>query len=138
MERAGLVVDDALVVEGDFLEAGGYEGIKLLRRRRKPFTAVFCGNDLTAIGALHALDEVGLAVPDDVSVVGFDDIHLASYVRPALTTVHQPIRALGQRAAEILLDPMLSTGPASVTELLEVAVVRRQTTTPRPTKGDFA
>ena len=130
MAHAGLVADDSLVVEGDFLETGGFDAIKQLRRRRQEFTAVFCGNDLTAIGAIRALDEVGLAVPEDVGVVGFDDIHLASYVRPALTTVHQPIRALGQRAAEMLLDPGLSTGPA-VTEVLEVSVVRRQTTMPR-------
>lgn len=129
LDQAGLELDESLVVEGDFLETGGYEAIKTLRRRRRDFTAVFCSNDLTAIGAMHGLHEVGLAVPDDVSVIGFDDIHLASYVRPALTTVHQDIRELGIRAAEILLGP--DDDSDHTTELMDVTVVRRETTMPR-------
>lgn len=134
LEAAGLSVDDSLVVAGNFHENGGYEAIKGLRRERRQFTAVFCANDLTAIGALRALDEMGLAIPDAVSVIGFDDIHLASYVRPGLTTVHQPIEQLGRRAAELLLRPR---GPSVeiVHEVLDVHVVRRQTTRPRATVG---
>jgi LacI family transcriptional regulator len=95
---------------------------------------VFCGNDMMAIGALRALDEVGLAVPQDVSVVGFDDIHLASYMRPGLTTVHQPIQTLGRRAAELLIGPAMdSHEPAS--EVLDVHIVSRQTTAPHRRRG---
>lgn len=127
LEEAGLPYDASLVVEGGFLEEGGYDGLRALRRRRRPFTAVFCGNDLMAIGALRALENVGLAVPDEVSVVGFDDIHLASYLRPGLTTVHQPIQTLGRRAAALLIGSAMNDGqPAS--EVLDVHIVRRQTT----------
>ncbi|MGH3368060.1 MAG: LacI family DNA-binding transcriptional regulator [Nocardioidaceae bacterium] len=129
LEEAGLAYDESLVVEGDFLEQSGYDGLRALRRRRRRFTALFCGNDLMAIGALRALDEVGLAVPQEVSVVGFDDIHLASYLRPGLTTVHQPIQTLGRRAAELLIGPAMD-GHDAASEVLDVHVVRRQTTAP--------
>ncbi|MPZ97269.1 MAG: substrate-binding domain-containing protein, partial [Propionibacteriales bacterium] len=134
LEDADLAYDETLVVEGDFLEASGHAALMALRRRRRAFTAVFCGNDLMAIGAIHALDEVGLDVPGNVSVVGFDDIHLASFVRPALTTVHQPIQQLGRRAAELLLAAI--RGEASLaSELLDVHLVRRGTTAPRRGRG---
>jgi LacI family transcriptional regulator, galactose operon repressor len=75
-----------------------------LDRAPKPsFTAVFAGNDLMAIGAIRSLGEAGLRVPEDVSVVGYDDIHLASLVTPALTTVRQPVYGMGQAAAEQLI-----------------------------------
>ena len=134
LEDAGLAYEESLVVEGDFLEQSGYDGLRALRRRRRGFTALFCGNDMMAIGALRALDDVGLAVPQDVSVVGFDDIHLASYLRPGLTTVHQPIQTLGRRAAELLIGPAMdSHEPAS--EVLDVHIVSRQTTVPRRRRG---
>jgi DNA-binding LacI/PurR family transcriptional regulator len=127
LEEAGLPYDESLVVAGDFLEEGGYDGLRTLRRRRRPFTAVFCGNDLMAIGAMRALEDVGLGVPDEVSVVGFDDIHLASYLRPGLTTVHQPIQTLGRRAAALLIGSVMNDEePAN--EVLDVHIVRRQTT----------
>lgn len=133
LENAGLPYDESLVVEGDFLEESGYDGLRALRRRRRPFSAVFCGNDLMAIGALRALEDVGLAVPQEVSVVGFDDIHLASYLRPGLTTVHQPIQTLGRRAAELLIGrAMASDGEPNdgegAGEVLDVHIVRRQST----------
>jgi DNA-binding LacI/PurR family transcriptional regulator len=134
LEEAGLAYDESLVVEGDFLEQSGYDALRTLRRRRREFSAVFCGNDMMAIGALRALDEVGLTVPQDVSVVGFDDIHLASYLRPGLTTVHQPIQTLGRRAAELLIGPAMdSQEPAS--EVLDVHIVRRQTSAPHRRGG---
>lgn len=134
LESAGLSFDESLVVEGDFLENSGYDAVRAMRRRRRQFSAVFCGNDLMAIGALRALDEVGLAVPTDVSVIGFDDIHLASYVRPGLTTVHQAIEQLGRRAAELLIGADLAAGVVT-SEVLDLHVVRRQTTGPCPRGG---
>lgn len=131
---AGLTFDDTLVVDGDFLEESGYDALRALRRTRRRFSAVFCGNDMMAIGALRALDELGVPVPDAVSVVGFDDIHLASYIRPGLTTVHQPIEELGRRAATLLLDTALAGGSPS-TEVLDVHLVRRATTGPVPPVG---
>lgn len=127
LEEAGLPYDASLVVEGDFLEESGYDGLRTLRRRRRFFSAVFCGNDLMAIGALRALEDVGLSVPEEVGVVGFDDIHLASYLRPGLTTVHQPVQELGRRAAALLIEGAMD-GEEPTSEVLDVRIVRRQTT----------
>jgi len=104
LERAGLPFDPDLVVEGDYEERGGGAAADRLLRSGARFTAVFAGNDLTAIGAMDALHGRGLRIPEDVSVVGFDDVRLASYVSPALTTVHQPAAQIGERAATVLID----------------------------------
>ncbi len=81
----------------------GYEATKKLLASRKPFTALFAFNDMSAMGAIRALREAKLRVPDDVSVVGFDDIQSAAYQNPGLTTVRQPLREMGRIAAETLL-----------------------------------
>lgn len=100
----GWVFDERLVAHGDFSEDGGYRGIEELLRSHVRFTALFAANDLSAIGAMTALREHGLHVPDDVSVVGFDDIHLASYTSPKLTTIRQPIYDMGRAAATLLIE----------------------------------
>ncbi len=99
------------MVGGDFTEDGGYAAGRQLIARGGGITAVFAANDLTAIGLLRALTEAGLRVPDDVSVVGFDGVHLAAYTSPKLTTVAQPIFDLGRTAAELLLN-RLAAAPA--------------------------
>jgi DNA-binding LacI/PurR family transcriptional regulator len=81
----------------------GYQAAKKLLASHKPFTALFAFNDISAMGAIHALREAGLHVPDDVSVVGFDDIQSAAYQNPGLTTVRQPLREMGRIAAETVL-----------------------------------
>jgi len=81
----------------------GYEATKKLLRAREPFTALFAFNDISAMGAIRALGEANLRVPDDVSVIGFDDIQSAGYQNPGLTTVRQPMREMGRIAAEFLL-----------------------------------
>jgi len=82
----------------------GYEATKELLRKSRGFTALFAFNDLAAIGAIRAIDEAGLRVPDDISVIGFDDIPNAAYTRPSLTTVRQPLLEMGEIAARTLLD----------------------------------
>ncbi len=104
LSRAGVAYDPRLVVSGDFTEEAGYEGIEALLRTATPFTAVFAANDLAAIGATAALRDGGRRVPEDVSVVGFDDIRLAAYTSPALTTIRQPTYEMGRRATELLID----------------------------------
>ncbi|GAB3523599.1 LacI family DNA-binding transcriptional regulator [Arthrobacter monumenti] len=126
LAAADLPVDDDLVVAADFTEDAGYQAVLRLLNRDVHFTAIFAVDDLAAIGAMRALDEHRLHVPDDVSVVGFDDIHLASYVRPGLTTVRQQITELGRVAAELLLDDDAGTNGRSRT--LPVSVVTRGTT----------
>jgi len=81
----------------------GYSATKALLASAEPFTALFAFNDISAMGAIRALRESGLRVPEDVSVVGFDDIQSAGYHNPGLTTVRQPLREMGRTAAELLL-----------------------------------
>jgi len=82
----------------------GYHPMKRLLETTRDFTAIFCFNDIAAIGAIRALSEAGLRVPADVSVVGFDDIQSAAFHTPSLTTVRQPLNEMGRRGARILLD----------------------------------
>jgi LacI family transcriptional regulator len=112
----GLRIDPALVVRIDATgwssKTGqhpmapeiGYKPMQGLLENTKDFTAVFCFNDIAAIGAIRALKDVGLGVPHDVSVVGFDDIQSAAYSTPSLTTVRQPLLEMGKRGAQILLE----------------------------------
>jgi DNA-binding LacI/PurR family transcriptional regulator len=104
--RLGVTLDRQLVVqlEGDGpLPEAGYEITRQLLRARPGFTAIFAFNDLSAFGAIGALRDAGLRVPDDVSVVGFDDILGASSHNPPLTTVRQPLRQMGEIAAETIV-----------------------------------
>jgi DNA-binding LacI/PurR family transcriptional regulator len=82
----------------------GYLPTKALLHTTRDFTAIFCFNDIAAIGAIRALKEAGLSVPDDVSIVGFDDIQSAAYSTPSLTTVQQPLKEMGKLGARILLE----------------------------------
>jgi len=82
----------------------GYKPMQALLDKSRDFTAIFCFNDIAAIGAIRALKDAGLSVPSDVSVVGFDDIQSAAYCTPSLTTVRQPLMEMGQRGAQVLLE----------------------------------
>ncbi|MDQ1287913.1 MAG: LacI family transcriptional regulator [Actinomycetota bacterium] len=92
-----------LVERGDFLAETGYEGTRRLLERVPDVDAIFAGADLIALGVLQALRECGRRVPDDVAVIGFDDIPAAARIDPPLTTVKQPIEAIGTRMAEMLM-----------------------------------
>lgn len=83
---------------------GGYRATKTLLSLPRPPTAIFAADDTMAIGALSAAADMGLGVPRDVSVIGFDDIKIAAYLRPALTTVHQPIEEIGKKGVKLLLE----------------------------------
>ena len=98
----------------------GYQVTKKLLASGKPFTALFAFNDISAIGAIQALREAGRRVPEDVSVVGFDDIQSAAYQNPALTTVRQPLREMGMLAAKTLLRRI--TAPAQAPYPKEIVV----------------
>jgi len=97
----------------------GEEATRQLLQRDVPFTAIFAFNDVTAMGAILALREAGRRVPKDVSVLGFDDVLAASTNNPPLTTIHQPLRAMGQAAAGALLglirDDLPQPRPAVIT-----------------------
>jgi LacI family transcriptional regulator len=96
---------EELVVEGDYQQQTGYEACKRLLQSVNPLpTAIFAGNDLSAFGAMDAVRECGLRIPDDISIIGFDDIPQASLVYPKLTTVRQPLEHMGQVAVKMLLE----------------------------------
>lgn len=107
LRSIGLTADPSWVVEGDHTLDGGRDAMQKLLRLRKTPTAVMCSNDMTAIGVQHALFEARLKVPDDLSLIGFDDIHLAEYTIPPLTTVRMSCKDLAQKAVEILLANLL-------------------------------
>ncbi|MDO8501880.1 MAG: LacI family DNA-binding transcriptional regulator [Gemmatimonadaceae bacterium] len=103
LREAGIAPERSLELDGDFTEAGGYAAtLELLAAKPRP-TAIFAANDSMAIGALSALRESGVRVPEDMAVAGFDDIPLARYMDPPLSSVRVPISDLGARAVEILL-----------------------------------
>lgn len=107
LRDAGLKVDENLIISGDFTQESARSVLRhwLRRHRHEPMPqAIFCVNDGAAMGCLEVLSEVGIRVPTDVSVAGFDDTLAARTTVPQLTTVRQPLRAMGERAVEILLD----------------------------------
>ncbi len=83
---------------------GGYKAVKEYLKKQKSITALFCANDLTAIGAIKAIKEMGYKVPEDISIISIDDIDTAQYVSPMLTTIHVPMEELGKMTAKILID----------------------------------
>lgn len=104
--KRGIKIDKNLVaqLEGDIPSPEiGYVATKKILSNNKPFTALFAFNDISAIGAIRALQEVGLRVPEDVSVLGFDDVYAAAFHNPALTTIRQPLFEMGKLAAQTLL-----------------------------------
>ena len=100
---AGVEREATLAVGGDFTRDGGYEATRSLLRRGVDFTAIFAANDLMAVGALAALREAGLRVPEDISVVGYDDVPTVRDVVPGLTTIRVPMREMGRRCMQIAL-----------------------------------
>jgi LacI family repressor for deo operon, udp, cdd, tsx, nupC, and nupG len=116
------------VARGDFsIESGEQAAEQLLVRADRP-TAIFCFNDQMAIGAMDVLRRRGLSVPDDVSVVGFDDIPFARYTVPPLTTVAQPVREIGQETVRLLLAVVRGQSAASV--ILPHKLLVRESTAP--------
>ncbi|HOG48501.1 MAG TPA: LacI family DNA-binding transcriptional regulator [Anaerolineae bacterium] len=124
LEARGMAYDEALVAEGDFSEDGGRAAMQRLLAQAPD--ALFAASDMMAIGAIKALREAGRRIPQDVAIVGFDDLPLASIMEPGLTTVRQPIERLGAMAAEVLLDLVEGRveGPQHV--ILPVQLVVRQ------------
>ena len=135
MRAAGLTVRDALVVPGDFTEEGGWRAARELLALRGPQpTAIFAANDAMAVGALLALHEARVDVPGEISIIGFDDIPIARYVTPALTTVRVAIDVLGARAASLLFrvlaDPVM--GGDAHREVIPAALIVRHSCGPPP------
>lgn len=99
-----LPFNPSYVAPVSFSSNGGYNGAKKLLSQQPELTAVFCGNDITAIGAIRAIKDLGLNIPRDISVISIDDIDTAQYLSPTLTTIQVPVEAMGSMAAKILID----------------------------------
>jgi LacI family transcriptional regulator len=113
----------------------GYKPMQALLEKTRDFTAIFCFNDIAAIGAIRALKEAGLAVPGDVSVVGFDDIQSGAYSTPSLTTVRQPLMEMGKRGAQVLLDRIANREKEYPSEIVMAPeLVVRESTGPAKAK----
>jgi len=106
MNRAGLAIHKGYEIIGDFEFQGGFTAMNSLLTLEQPPHAVFTGNDAMAVGAYQALYQAGLKVPQDMAVVGYDDIELARYMTPPLTTIHQPKDELGELAVDVLIHRM--------------------------------
>ncbi len=122
---AGLPVEPELIEFGDLGATGGYQACQRLLERHVSFTALFCANDETAIGAIQALRGAGLRVPEDVSIIGFDDIAMAAHLTPALTTIRVNKEALGAIAVKQLLERLKEPEGISTSTVLEVELVER-------------
>jgi LacI family transcriptional regulator, galactose operon repressor len=131
--EAGVPEDPALVAHAtDWGLATGREAAARLLASNAAFTAIFAHSDLIALGAIRQLRDSGRRVPDDVSVVGYDDLPVADYVEPALTTVHQPMQEVGALAASLVVDALAGTAPLKPEpRLLPAVLVPRHTVTRR-------
>jgi len=132
MAEAGCPVRDEWIVEGDFSRASGKRSMERLLALDPRPTAVFCASDLMALGAMDAVRAHGLRVPDDVSIIGFDDIREAAEAQPPLTTVHQPRHLLGKAVADTVIEALREGGSwkGKGRILLEPKLVRRATVAP--------
>jgi LacI family transcriptional regulator len=135
LRAAGLDPDTLVVVEGDEHVEGGMRAAELLLTERPMPTAIVCYNDLTAVGALRAIRAADLRVPDDISVVGFDDVELAAWTDPPLTTIRQPTDALGRWAVERLTSALPGNERGERVVLEPTLVVRGSTAAPARPQG---
>ncbi len=133
--QMGIKIDPALISQIDKEDPTpmvGYPLVKELLARKVPFTALFAYNDISAIGAIRALQEEGLRVPQDVSVIGFDDIPGAAFHMPSLTTVRQPLARMGEVAAQSLLERIEGKKEFPSEIAIEPELVVRESTGPAP------
>jgi DNA-binding LacI/PurR family transcriptional regulator len=128
LSAAGLALDERLVERGDFGQRSGADAMRRLLERAPDLDAVFCANDLMAVGALQALREAGRTVPEDVAVVGFEDAPIAQSAHPPLTTVHQSPEQMGREMVALLLDTMADPDRRNEGRMLPTRLVVRDST----------
>ncbi len=130
-------VREELIIAGDFQQQTGYESVKKLLQSLKPLpTAIFASNDLSAFGAMDAVRECGFHIPDDISIIGFDDVPQASFVYPKLTTVRQPLEQMGQIAAKLLLERIEDQSSPPQRVALATQLIVRDSSAPLRTQRD--
>ena len=128
MEAQNLEIRDEWVIQGRFSVDGGYQAMKeILALENKP-TAIFCQGDEIAVGAMQAIKEAGLKVPDDFSIVGFDDIEISQYLNPALTTVCQKKEEMGIEAAKMVIELINNQEEKVEPEIIDTELIVRNST----------
>ncbi len=135
LESNGLRLPVKAVYERPYSIASGREGFRYLRELPQPPTAIICGNDILAIGALMEAHALGVRVPDDVSIVGFDNLELAANVEPPLTTVDVPATEMGERAGDYLAARVAGQSVLQSLHLQPTLIVRRTSGRAPPGKG---
>ena len=126
--------DPDLVLQTRYSLVRGREGVKSLLSLKKPPTAIFCSNDFLAIGAIEGARELGIQVPEDLSIVGFDDIEIASFITPALNTIRQPAYEMGKLGAENLLQHIRQKSSGPIHKILETSLVIRESSALAPSR----
>ena len=128
LEKAGVPVEPDLVLHGDYSLASGIEMINRLSSRLGEIDGIFAGSDMTAIGVIKALRERNIRVPEDIQVLGFDNIEMSDVLTPALTTMSQPMYEIGSHAMQKLLDIFDEKEDCMQSEYLHAVLIRRETT----------
>ncbi len=128
LQQAGISYDPALLVHADFTSQGGFNAFQHLLALADRPSAIFASNDLMAIGGICAANQAGIRIPDDLSVIGYDDIALASFSTPPLTTIAQPKQAIGRLTAEVLVQRIKCPESSLRRELIKSQLVVRSST----------
>lgn len=126
LDDAGMEADQRLIIQGDWSASTGKTVITKFLRYQVEFSAIFAQNDRMALGAIRALRETGLRIPQDVSVVGYDDLPLTSYFDPPLTTIHQPIERFGQIGVQLLFEAVNKPDSKPKTIKLDPSLIIRE------------
>lgn len=132
LSEHGIEVDERLITRGNYSCESGVEGVRQMMQLRHRPTAIFCFGDSVAIGAFHALRELGYNVPEDVSVIGVDGIAQGEYCAPPLTTIAQPLLEIGEMSCQILLDLIEGKKPEQLSVILPHKLIIRKSTGPAP------
>ena len=126
LNECGIPFRDTLVYEGDYLQSGGREGINHFLNNNQPFTALVCANDEMAIGAMATARDKAIHIPDDLSIIGFDNVIFSSYVHPKLTTINNPIREIGRMAACLVLKRVYAEETPEINHLFRPTLISRE------------
>lgn len=130
LRRAGITMNASYSIASDFTFQGGAKALRQLLALREPPTAIFCHNDMMAIGSIQEAKKLGLRVPQDISIVGFDDIEFSQYCDPPLTTISQPRYEIGRQAMLMMLELLKGRDVRAGSRLLETQLIIRNSAAP--------
>jgi LacI family transcriptional regulator len=131
LEEHGIEFDSRLVYEGNFQEEGGNRGMERLLASGVPFSAVVCANDEMAAGAFGVARERGMVIPEEMSIMGFDNVFFTRYFRPKLSTINNPVSEMGQMAARLILKEVYGQENLSIQHRYEPTLVNRSSVAAR-------